>query len=117
MLVKPFYEILDNEADRPYGLRLTTLSKILHRKRPEFLVLYDKWVKACFLGENGPVTVVKNRATSDYMVAISLAIRDNLASQIELFDEIQAVIPSAAGVSHVRLLDILAWSSRGKPGD
>lgn len=41
-----FVGILD--GDRPRGIKLTTLTKILHRKRPGFMPLHDKFVAACY---------------------------------------------------------------------
>lgn len=49
-MVKPLYAILDDPQTRPWNVSATTLSKVLQRKRPESLVLHDKWVNACYVG-------------------------------------------------------------------
>jgi hypothetical protein len=111
-LVKPVYAILDDPTKRPHKVLATTLSKIVHRKRPAFLVLHDTWVKTCYLRVPGaPVPVVDERSWSDYMAAISIAIRDDLCTQQDTW----TALGNAANrddnppVSLVRLLDIVAW--------
>src|SRR4051794_30371964 len=41
-LVSPLYAALDNPSEQPWNVLGTTLSKILHRKRPNSLVLHDR---------------------------------------------------------------------------
>lgn len=115
-LVKPLYAVLDDPGSRPAGVRSTTLSKILHRKRPHFLVLHDKWIRRCYWGEdeNAKVKRDKSRSASDYMVAISQAIAADIKTQRELFQELAERLPSATHLSDLRILDILAWTSQGK---
>jgi hypothetical protein len=57
-MVKPLYAVLDDQATRPWRMKGTTLSKALHRKRPQSLVLQDIWVRACYVSEAGPVIPV-----------------------------------------------------------
>lgn len=110
-LVKPLYSVLDDSKTRPWGVRATTLSKILHRKRPKFLVLHDQWVRACYYETSVPA--VKGRSTSDYMVAMTCAIAEDLRNQVGLFDELDKASHAPGELSHVRLIDILAWKSKG----
>jgi len=112
-LVKPLYAVLDDPKIRPWGLQVTTLSKILHRKRPQFLVLHDKWVRRCYLGAGKPVVRVKGRSPSDYMVAITRAIGQDIRDQEDLFRKLDESSNCPGEISHVRLIDILAWTSRG----
>lgn len=112
-LVKPLYEVLDDPKARPWGLRATTLSKILHRKRPQFLVLHDTWVKSCYFGPKKPVLPVKGRSPSGYMVAITKAIGEDIRKQENLFEKLDEASHCPGELSHVRLIDILAWASRG----
>jgi Family of unknown function (DUF6308) len=110
--VKPLYAVLDGR--RPSGVQSTTLSKILHRKRPQFLVLHDKWVKRCYWGSDAPVHPEKARSNSDYMVAISNAIASDVRGQEGVFGKLFDRLPQAQRVSRVRLVDILAWMSKGE---
>lgn len=112
--VRILYEVLDDPETRPWGVGGTTLSKVLHRKRPSSVVLHDQWVRACYVGDDSPVPLVRGRSWADYMSSITLAIRADIESQPEAF----SILRDAAGPSaltHVRLLDILAWKSKGSP--
>lgn len=112
-LVAPLYALLDAPETAPWGIGGTKFSKILHRKRPHSLVLHDKWVRECYVGEAGPVYREKNRAWAEYMTQISLQIRSDIEKQQEQFGQLALVTPGAGQLSQIRLLDILAWRSRG----
>jgi hypothetical protein len=111
--VRALYEVLDDPTARPWGVGGTTLSKVLHRKRPHSVVLHDRWVRACYIGDDAPVPRAKDRSWADYMVLITNAIREDIAGQPEAFGALEAVAGEPGHFSHVRLLDILAWSSHG----
>jgi Family of unknown function (DUF6308) len=86
---------------------------VLHRKRPKSLVLHDKWVNTCYVGGNGPVKRVRDRSWADYMVAITLAIGQDIRAQLELFKLLDQATSSPGELTHIRILDILAWKSKG----
>jgi hypothetical protein len=52
------------DEDQLAGVRLTTLLKVLHRKRPEFIPLYDQFVAACYVGEGPEFPVHRDRRRS-----------------------------------------------------
>lgn len=112
-MVKPLYAVLDDPKRKPWNVNATTLSKVLHRKRPQCLVLHDKWVHACYVGTNGPVPRVNDRTWADYMTAVTLAIGEDIRTQPEAFKLLDAATSSPGQLTHVRLLDILAWKSKG----
>ena len=116
-VVGPLYAVLDEPATRPWGVEGTTLSKILHRKRPHTLVLHDKWVRACYVGttDEHPVPRERRRTWADYMPLITNAIAEDLRTQSAAFAALDALTPVPGELSHVRLLDILAWTSQGRP--
>lgn len=111
--VRALYEVLDDPATRPWGVGATTLSKVLHRKRPHSVVLHDRWVRACYVGDDAPVPSAKDRSWADYMGLITDAVRNDIASQREAFRVLEAAAGEQGELSHVRLLDILAWNSKG----
>lgn len=115
--VGPLYEVLDDPDTKPWGVEGTTLSKILHRKRPRTLVLHDKWVRACYVGTTGehPVPQVQQRSWAEYMTLITGAIAEDLRTQTATFAALDALTPVPGELSDVRLLDILAWTSQGRP--
>ncbi len=62
-LFKPVYAVLNPPYIRPFGIRATILSKIVHRKRPAFPVLHDTWITTCYQGvPDAPVPAVRGRA-------------------------------------------------------
>lgn len=97
------------DSSRPHGVRLTTVTKILHRKRPEFMPLHDQFVKRCYYGTapSHPVQPSKSRSTVDYWAAMCTAINEDLVTQPELWAGFAGV--SRQNVSALRLLDVIAW--------
>ena len=112
-MVKPLYEVLDDPQRRPWGVCVTTLSKVLHRKRPQNLVLHDMRVQSCYVGENRPIQFSKKRTWADYMVEITRAIGNDIRDQLQMFELLDESTRCPGDLSHVRLLDILAWMSKG----
>lgn len=112
-MVKPLYAVLDDSDEKPWGVNGTMLSKVLHRKQPQSIVLHDRWVRSCYVGKAGPVPTVKSRSWADYMAAITLAIRDDLRAQPERFEALDEATSCPGRLSWVRLIDIVAWKSRG----
>lgn len=111
--VQALYEVLDDPATRPWGVGGTTLSKVLHRKRPHSVVLHDRWVRACYVGDGAPVPRAHGRTWAEYMVLITNAIREDIASQPAVFGVLNAAAGERGRLSDVRLLDIVAWHSKG----
>lgn len=112
-VVRALYEVLDDAATRPWGVGGTTLSKVLHRKRPYSVVLHDRWVRACYVGNDAPVPSANGRSWGDYMVLITDAIWQDIVSQPAAFSVLRGAVGAPGHLSDVRLLDILAWSSKG----
>ncbi|WP_076263688.1 DUF6308 family protein [Intrasporangium flavum] len=111
--VRGLYEVLDDPTSSPWGVGGTTLSKVLHRKRPHSVVLHDRWVHACYVGDDAPVGRAKGRTWADYMVLITDAIKQDITSQPGAFGILRAAAGEPGRLSDVRLLDILAWNSKG----
>jgi hypothetical protein len=113
-MVKPLYGVLDDPGAKPWGVEGTTLSKVLHRKASQSLVLHDRWVRACYVGDDSPVPFARSRTWADYMTAITAAISEDIRTQPAAFARLDAATGKPGRLSHVRLLDILAWKSRGE---
>jgi hypothetical protein len=107
-LVTNLYRVMDEPGEKPRDVGVTRLSKILHRKRPQFLVLHDRQVRTCY--QERIEYPKKDRPWAQYMVELSLAIREDLVSQRASFDRLAAAVGAAGPVSRVRLLDIVAWN-------
>lgn len=106
------YAALD-EKPRPAGVQATTLSKVLHRKRPDFLILHDKQVRLCYVGSKRPVPRDSHRSWADYMTAVSLAVAEDLREQESTWSELAALTRPVQGpqISRLRLLDVVAWNA------
>ncbi len=113
-MVEPLYSVLDGDSS-PVGVRGTMLSKILHRKRPQSVVLHDRWVRACYVGGDAPVPTAKKRRWTEYMALVTYAIGQDIRDQADRFEELDAAASNPGELSPVRLLDIMAWKSQGAP--
>jgi hypothetical protein len=90
------------------------LSKVLHRKASHSLVLHDIWVNACYVGAGAPVPTAQKRTWAEYMTAVTIAIGNEIRAQQKLFEHLDAFTAPDVHVSHIRLLDVIAWKSQGR---
>lgn len=108
------FDVLDGE--RHMGV---TLAKVLHRKHPRLLPLYDRNIYACYVP--GRVPEAKERAWSDFIRLLATEMRVDLADQREAWEEICSAANQARGTPPVltplRALDVLAWWTNGVGGD
>jgi hypothetical protein len=105
--------VLD-DPDRPMrGVRLTTLLKVLHRKRPLLIPLYDKFVNACYVGRTAEYPVPRRTKVDrkTLIVDVATAINTDLEAQPAVCD----VLAGLAPVGKLRVLDVLAWHT-GRTG-
>ncbi|WP_133805758.1 DUF6308 family protein [Kribbella caucasensis] len=94
------------------NVRGTILAKILHRKRPGFIPLYDEYVRRCYQdGERAPVPP-RGRPWGEFFVALAMAMRDDLIDQYDTWSEI-ADLAIDPPISLLRALDIVAWRAGG----
>lgn len=110
--VRAMYGLLETTIPGT-GVKATTLSKVLHRKRPDSMVLHDRWVRACYVGDKAPVPLDRHRTWADYMVQVTAAIQHDVATQREEFADLRECVQGPQPLSDIRLLDILAWTSQG----
>jgi hypothetical protein len=95
-------------GDTP-GVRGTTVAKVLHRKRPDLIPLYDRFIYQVFVTEEGaPIPRAKDRSWVAFMELLVAAMRSDLLENVALWDDIRCV--GDAEVSRVRALDIVAWT-------
>lgn len=97
------YAILDDR--RPYGVRGTTLAKILHRKCPRLVPLYDQLVFACYAGR---LPIEPDRPWSTYLTLLAAEVQSDLHSfdWPRLIDRVK--VAGGLELTPVRALDILA---------
>jgi hypothetical protein len=60
-------------------VRGTILAKILHRKRPAFIPLYDENIRRCYQdGSAAPITPVPDRSWGDFFTLLASEMRRDL---------------------------------------
>lgn len=110
-------EILGGFLDRPGGVPGvggTTLMKIMHRKRPLFVPLYDTQVYACYCGTSVdyPLHHDPKRTWARFFTLLAEAMAEDLNSQPTQWEALTSAVPS--DVTLLRILDVVAWNL-GKP--
>jgi hypothetical protein len=106
--IADLYGVLD---DRPqHQVQLVKLSKVLHRKRPDLLPLYDKNIWRCYSQFGDPVRVepVRRRGDKDRVRAWLPHVQDDLKRASTRWREL-AALATEPTITPLRALDILAW--------
>lgn len=97
------------EEKRADNVKLTTLSKVLQRKRPELLPLFDAKISYCYTDCAGaPVPKERKRSKRDYRLRWLEEVQNDLDSQHAQWEEIAAIAPGPK-ITPLRALDIIGW--------
>ena len=118
-LIGPLYACLadKNTSNTSYGVSGTTLSKVLHRKRPDFIPLYDEHIRRCYRkrhGDEAPrIPDSKDRTWSDFMILLADEIRSDVLSHTSSWDTLNEEVPKNAPLTRLRCFDIVAWRVGG----
>ncbi|MGP5260677.1 DUF6308 family protein [Brachybacterium paraconglomeratum] len=105
--IAELYGVLD--AHETPHVRLVKLSKVLHRKRPDLLPLFDKQVMSCYFKLGEPrVPIVKGRSWTDMTRAWIAEVKVDLSTQIVEWERL-ASLASSPPITPLRALDIVAW--------
>jgi len=110
--VASLYEVLD--TSKIPGVQGTTLSKVLHRKRPRLVPLHDAKIRAVYVGPDAPVPFAEDRPWTEYMAVLARAMRDDLRGGTDAWSRMAGL---ADGLTPLRALDIMAWSISDAPDD
>jgi hypothetical protein len=90
-------------------VRLTTLSKVLHRKRPKLIPLFDDNIGYCSSESAGaPVPFEDGRSRAGYRAAWLRALQEDLANQLHHWEDIADMAPGPK-ITPLRALDIIGW--------
>ncbi|MDQ3479739.1 MAG: DUF6308 family protein [Actinomycetota bacterium] len=107
------FSILDTEP-RPHGALLTTMAKILHRKRPATIPLYDELVRSVY--QPFRIAVDPDRSWQEFVRLFISEVRADLAAAPAAWTALAALTPSGGPpISRLRALDIVAWRA-GRDG-
>ncbi len=118
-LLGELFAVLDGGQRRPH-LSGAVLAKVMHRKRPAFVPLYDRHVDHCYRGAPGaPITRDVKRPWSEFMPLLGQAMIEDLRREADYLAEVVAMATNPV-ITTLRALDIVAWqagrSSGPKPG-
>lgn len=115
--IAAMYSVIDNGLVG--GTRGTRLSKVLHRKRPQLIPLYDRQVGSCYQdGVDARVPVVRGRTWEAFMPKYVKAIRADLEAGWDTWTAIADMTPEGQPViTLLRALDIVAWRVGGGRAD
>ncbi|MFF2842453.1 DUF6308 family protein [Paenarthrobacter sp. NPDC057981] len=90
-------------------VKLVTLSKVLHRKRPKLIPLFDAHIYWCYtLRPEAPLPEQRGRSRAEYRSAWLTAVQKDLHRQLEQWNEIAGIAPGPQ-ITPLRALDIIGW--------
>jgi len=103
-LLGPLFAVLDGEGIP--GVRGSVLSKVLHRKRPGFIPLYDRRARWCYRDAPGAPISPGGRSWEALAVLLADAMRRDLVAQSTVWRELASIVHPA--ITPLRALDIIA---------
>ncbi len=107
-LLGQLFAPLDDEK-LPVAARGAILAKVMHRKRPAFIPLYDRFVDYCYRGDvDAPIRPDRSRGWREFVPMLGRAITDDLIAERDFFTEI-ATLAQGPVITPLRALDIVAW--------
>lgn len=109
LCVAGLFGILDEPRYAGKGIRGTIVSKVLHRKRPELVPLYDSRIFQAYTAP-GAIPRTTDLAWQDFMSMLCTQMRDDLRAGAETFTALEELAAErGTPVSQLRILDILVW--------
>lgn len=114
-LLGDLFGILDGERRRPH-IRGSVLAKVMHRKRPGFVPLYDRHVDHCYRGADGaPITRDTRRPWREFIQLLGAAMGQDLRREQEYLAGVVAMATDPV-ITPLRALDIVAWQAGRSTG-
>ncbi len=90
-------------------IRGTILSKVLHRKRPDLVPLYDSRIFESYTAP-GAIPRAAHRTWREFMLLLCAQMRDDIRAEQEAFDSLRAIaVETGAELTALRILDVLVW--------
>ena len=89
------------------------MAKVLHRKRPGLVPLFDSKVQIFYQVEACvPPAPPGGRTVREFMVLLIRAMRQDLQDNADEFAQLAALVPSGGPpITPLRVLDIVVWMS------
>lgn len=109
--VAGLFAVLDTPHYHRRGIRGTIVSKVLHRKRPDLVPLYDSRIDAAYRA-SGQVPHETHRSWQQFMGLICRLMRADLQRHSDVFTSLQVFARGrGAELTWLRILDICIWMS------
>ncbi len=109
MCVAGLFGILDEPRYAGRGIRGTIVSKVLHRKRPDLVPLYDSRIFEAYTAP-GAIPRSPHLSWQQFMAMLCTQMRDDLRAEAAAFAELERLAAEHdAPVTPLRILDILVW--------
>jgi hypothetical protein len=107
--VAELFDVLDDPAYRRRGVRGTIVAKVLHRKRPDLVPIYDSRILAAYTAP-GAIPAESGRTWVTFIDLLCRSMRADLQVEQARFAELEAFAASrGATLTRLRILDILVW--------
>ena len=117
LLLGKLFAVLDDPGI--WGAQGTVLAKVLHRKRPRFVPLYDEQVRAVYQdGSTGTVSQAPEggRPWAEFIVLFATAVQADLRRERAFWQQLVDLAPGPK-ITTLRALDIVAWWAGRGPRD
>lgn len=112
--IADLFGVLDECSPTPQ-VGKTKLSKVLHRKLPDLIPLFDRNVFRTYSeGDNAPLPKDRTRSHRDYFRAWLPLVQDDLKRHQDFWDEVVGMALLNTPISRLRALDIVAWKLGSK---
>jgi len=111
LCVAGLFGVLDEPRYAGRGIRGTIVSKVLHRKRPELVPLYDSRIFEAYTAP-GAIPRTTDRAWQQFMLELCTQMRDDLRDEADAFAALERLAADEGSpLTQLRILDILVWRS------
>jgi hypothetical protein len=109
LCVAGIFGMLDEPRYAGRGVRGTIVSKVLHRKRPDLVPLYDSRIFEAYTAP-GSIPRSTDRSWQQFMALLCRQMRADLHAEATAFAELEQLAADAGTpVTQLRILDILVW--------
>lgn len=109
MCLAGLFGILDEPRYAGRGVRGTVVSKVLHRKRPDLVPIYDSRIFEAYTAP-GVIERTTDRSWQAFMALLCTQMRDDLVAAADAFVALERLAANEnTPVTQLRILDILIW--------